>query len=217
MTIKCSRETAELKQQPVVVVDTPGLFHTQKNLHELKRDLLECFRLFNSGPHVILLVVQPMNYTKDEDNTVLESFKEGFNDGLHHTLVLFTHEDKNWEAEKFIQHNNALKSIINDSDRYHVLSNPDVPNNDDPQVEALLKKMTEMAKKNEWKPYSNDMIEKILEKFSELESAEGKMSEFEKKQLYALDLLEKNLPGFPHLQKFLTWLEEWAMKFMPKD
>ncbi|XP_041823258.1 GTPase IMAP family member 8-like [Melanotaenia boesemani] len=229
VTMICSRETAEYKKKSLVIVDTPGLFHTRKDNHYLMESLLEGILMVRPGPHVILLVMQLGEFTK-EDVTVLTAFKEVFKDASHHTIVLFTHGDeKKLEVEKFIKVNKPLETFINENSvGYHVFNNQsgfkDIPNNPDcqveenadPQVEDLLMKITEMVEENKGKRreyYSNDMIQEAGKILTELESQQNlpeEQSRLSKRLLIARDQLGEHVSGFSHVTDFLNSLEKWS-------
>ncbi|KAM4531554.1 GTPase IMAP family member 7-like [Odontesthes bonariensis] len=223
-TGKCQKETREYLDKRLVVVDTPGLFHTSKNVNQLKEAMLECIQLIRPGPHAILLVMEPRSFTA-EDEKVLKAFKESFKGASHHTIVLFTYGDqknvKEWIREYpvrqiFIE-NDCEGSHVFDNYRSHPRSDLDGP---DPQVGELLVKITEMVEGNKKKGkehYSNEMFEKAVEVLDEVPAyQEISAAEASKGQNLSLDVLQETVDGFPYLRDFLKLLEECALKLMPK-
>ncbi|KAF7654257.1 hypothetical protein LDENG_00071840 [Lucifuga dentata] len=91
VTRHCEKEAGEVGKVPVIVIDTPRLFETDRNEEENVRDILKCVKLQEPGPHVFVFVV-PLGRMTQEDkgtNTLIETkFGQRVWD---YTIVLFTH------------------------------------------------------------------------------------------------------------------------------
>ena len=178
--------------------------------------MLECIQLICPGPHVILLVMDQSSFTGEDVNVL-----EGASD---HTIVLFTHGDRKDVDQRISDVTGDQKFKENDFAGYHVFDNyrgrqTSDPDGADPQVEELLVKITEMVAKNKKKGkehYSNEMFEKAVEVLNEVQAAQkssaAEASTEENPSLITV-ILEKTVPGSTGVLKFL---QEWAMKLMPK-
>ena len=69
----------QVEGRPITIINTPDLFHPQRTQHELLVAVKECVYLSAPGPHVILLVLQPDNFSeedRDKVNTFCEAWSE---------------------------------------------------------------------------------------------------------------------------------------------
>ena len=85
--------------QPLLVVDTPGLFDTSKPNDVTKKEILKLLAVTAPGPHAIILVIPiHMRYT-EEMRSASDYFKQIFGmEAQSHCMVIFTGAD-NLEAD----------------------------------------------------------------------------------------------------------------------
>ncbi|XP_063759731.1 GTPase IMAP family member 7-like [Eleginops maclovinus] len=161
----------EKKDVPVTVIDTPGLFETNRDKEVLVRDILKCVKLQESGPHVFVLVVPVGRMTQeDEDtNSVLE---EMFGPNIwDYTIVLFTHGDR--------LEGKTINGVITESDEklqtlirkcsggFHVFDNKSPQDQD--QVTSFIEKIQTLVALNGGKYYKTDMYPKQERKIREIQ------------------------------------------------
>ncbi|XP_049331693.1 GTPase IMAP family member 8-like [Astyanax mexicanus] len=75
----------------ITIINTPHLFHPQLSLTTLHNRVRECASLCSPGPHVLMLVLQPDDFTETDRhrlNHILHCLSE---DPHKHTLVVTTH------------------------------------------------------------------------------------------------------------------------------
>ncbi|XP_076608308.1 GTPase IMAP family member 8-like [Chaetodon auriga] len=150
-TKECEKGTREFEKQTLVVVDTPGLFHTKLSHEEVMKNLLESIKLTAPGPHVLLLV-QGYPFSSG-DKKILEAFQEVFQSAKCHTILLFTDREMyENRSEDF------LKQFISEScgECYVFEEKKD----HEPQVRGLLEVINSMVQKNEPPHYNKGMFEK---------------------------------------------------------
>lgn len=94
VTQKCSLKHKTIHRREVVVVDTPGIFDTEKSSKELEDEIRECIKLTSPGPHAILFVMKLNEKFKSEDYEALVTFVQYFGSEMfEHVIAVFTHAD----------------------------------------------------------------------------------------------------------------------------
>uniref|UniRef100_I3JG93 AIG1-type G domain-containing protein n=1 Tax=Oreochromis niloticus TaxID=8128 RepID=I3JG93_ORENI len=163
-TAKCQMDTGQFDGQILAVVDTPGLFDTNKTEEEVKTEISRSIPFAAPGPHVFLVVIQVNRFTEEKQKTVRQIQNVFGGEAARYTMVLFTRGDNlEYDAvtiETFIK-NPALSEFIRQCHgRYHVFNN----RSEDPaQVRELLEKIKDMVRDNKGSYYTNEMFEKAEE------------------------------------------------------
>ncbi|XP_056622666.1 GTPase IMAP family member 9-like, partial [Triplophysa dalaica] len=182
VTKSCEKQTADVCERTISVIDTPGLFDTSLTEEKLKSEIQKCIEMSVPGPHTFLLVIRlDVRFTEEEKNTVKwiqENFGE---DAARYTIILFTHADVLGDktVKEHIGHCNNLQALINScSDRSHQFNNNNRKNK--VQVTQLLDLIDKMVKKNGGQHYTNDIYNKVQKKI-QLENFKNTSVEFGKK------------------------------------
>ncbi|XP_060760175.1 uncharacterized protein LOC132870524 isoform X2 [Neoarius graeffei] len=173
ITTACQKETVELGGRRITVIDTPGLFDTNINNEETKKEIVKCISMAAPGPHVFLLVLRiGQRFTQEEIEAVNIIEKTFGRKANTYTIVLFTCGDLLNEQpfEQFIQTAGPElnKLLWACGKRYQVFNNSD--NCSNTQVSELLDKIDSMVKVNGGGCYTNQMFqeaEETLEKEKE--------------------------------------------------
>jgi predicted GTPase len=144
----------ESKFNDIAVIDTPGIFDTQKNIdHESYRQMKE---LCHPGPHAVVIVFRAIALS-ETDLEPLEAIKNKFGDRLtDHAIILFTHKDQldqeNTTLESFLSGAGKTTKRLNQfifkcNNRILAFDNVSKP---EEQVECLLKMIkTNIAQREE--------------------------------------------------------------------
>ncbi|XP_076135404.1 uncharacterized protein LOC143117736 [Alosa pseudoharengus] len=180
VTTTCEPHVTKVGTRKITVVDTPGVFDTNKTEADLKREIEKCVKMSVPGPHAFLLVIRMGRFTAEERNAV-KWLQEIFGRrAAEFTMVLFTHVDmlKGMSVEDSINDPEIQKVIKTYSGLYHVFNNDQ--HDDKAQVNELLKKIDTMVEKNEGQYYTNKMYQEAQEKIREEE--ERKRQEEERKR-----------------------------------
>ncbi|XP_073351151.1 GTPase IMAP family member 8-like [Pagrus major] len=166
VTTKCQKETRDFNGQTLAIVDTPGLFHTDKSVKEVMTEIVDCITWISPGPHVFLLVLRLGTFSR-QDKKSLETFQKVFKDAKRYTIVLFTHGDQCEQGcDAFIKSKKDLKKFIEESCETHHVFNEEVE--DESQVNGLLQKINHMVQNNGRRCYSNDLFRQAVTAFKEV-------------------------------------------------
>nr|XP_046154720.1 GTPase IMAP family member 7-like isoform X3 [Oncorhynchus gorbuscha] len=167
VTKECSKETGEVGDRQVTVVDTPGLLDT--NLPELtvKREIAKCVNMSAPGPHAIIVVIKVGPITREEMSTVHKLEEIFGKDAEKHTMILFTCAEGG--IEKMLEEaNEEFRKILQRlGNRYHVFNN--MEKSDRTQVLKLFDKIDEMIKENQGSYYTNYTYQQVNEMLADRE------------------------------------------------
>ncbi|XP_047448953.1 GTPase IMAP family member 4-like [Mugil cephalus] len=138
----CQRISRTLDGKEVVLVNTPDLLLSSISEDELREHVGTCVRLSAPGPHVLLLVLQPEDFTEEHRQRlcrVLELFSDR---SFHHSLVLIStpREEQPGFMEKYRQHP-PVKEMIQMS-KYRFLWRKDL------ELKELLTRSRQIVEEN---------------------------------------------------------------------
>ncbi|XP_031148322.1 GTPase IMAP family member 7-like isoform X4 [Sander lucioperca] len=162
VTKQCCKQTGEVCNRQVTIIDTPGLFDTSQEDEYVKREIAKCINMSAPGPHAILLVIKLGPFTAEERDAVGKVEEIFGEDAWKYTIVLFTYGDRVTSDFKQLVEKAGpelqaiLKKVAN---RYHVFNN--LKANDRGQVLGLLEKVEEMVGANGGQFYSNYTYEEV--------------------------------------------------------
>lgn len=147
-----------------VIVDTPGTFDTKHSNKNIQDEISKCIAITSPGPHAFILVLNiASRYTEEEHNSV-EHFIDFFGENIYkYLIVLFARRDE-LDAQNITLFEHLkdapadLISLINKCEgRVCAFNNKLTGNEQDKQVESLLKIILENVEKNGGKCYTNEM------------------------------------------------------------
>ncbi|XP_063060241.1 GTPase IMAP family member 4-like [Engraulis encrasicolus] len=184
VTTVCQKETSIINGRPITVIDTPGLFDTEIDNTEIKKEIVKCIGFAYPGPHVFLLVKQIGRYTKEEKNAV-KTIQDMFGDlSKMYTIVLFTHGDK-LDGKPLNPKGGGISSLLSGM-RYHVIDNSKNNRNTD-QVSELLSKIDDLVEVNGGTCYTNEMFQEVEEEI------EKEKQELKSKHQAEMEKLKKEM------------------------
>ncbi|XP_032386878.1 GTPase IMAP family member 7 isoform X2 [Etheostoma spectabile] len=164
VTKQCCKQTGEVCNRRVTIIDTPGLFDTSQEDEYIKREIAKCINMSAPGPHAILLVIKLGPFTAEERDAVGKVEEIFGKDAWKHTIVLFTYGDRaTSDFQQLVEKAGPeLQTILAKvENRYHVFNN--LQANDREQVLDLLEKVEEMVNANGGRFYSNYTYEEVCE------------------------------------------------------
>ncbi|XP_036420876.1 GTPase IMAP family member 8-like [Colossoma macropomum] len=163
VTTVCQKETAEINERQITVIDTPGLFDTSISDVHTRNEITKSITMAAPGPHAFLLVV-PIGRQNRDVNEILKMIQNIFGEeSRRYTIVLFSRGDdlrKN-TIEHFIENSGQnIKDLIRScGNRYHVVNNrnPEART----QVTDLLEKIDSMVAVNGGSFYTNEIFQQV--------------------------------------------------------
>ncbi|XP_062874235.1 GTPase IMAP family member 7-like [Trichomycterus rosablanca] len=167
VTTVCQRETSEVNERLVTVIDTPGLFGTDGDNDEVNKEIAKSSFMAAPGPHVFLLVLNQSQRLNKEDKEAVKMIQSIFGEqAVTYTMTLFTGGDvlgNKSIKQRILEGDSDLMRLIEQcGNRYHLFNNNET--RDPTQVMTLLDKIDSMVVVNSGH-YSNEMflqIEKTL-------------------------------------------------------
>ncbi|XP_060760172.1 uncharacterized protein LOC132870523 isoform X2 [Neoarius graeffei] len=166
VTTACQKEIVELGGRRITVIDTPGLFNTNTDNEETRKEIVKCISMAAPGPHVFLLVLRiGQRFTQEEREAVNITEKTFGRKSNTYTIVLFTWGDV-LKGQPFEQYMKSAGPELNKllsacGKRYQVFNNRDKSSNT--QVSELLDKIDLMVKVNGGGCYTIKMFQEVEE------------------------------------------------------
>nr|XP_055050974.1 interferon-induced very large GTPase 1-like [Misgurnus anguillicaudatus] len=196
VTKECQRETAEINNRLITVIDTPGLFDTEHSHEEIKRKIMNCISMILPGPHVFIIVLSLTQRFTEEESRSVKIIQEMFGENsLMYTMVLFTRGDqlRNKTIDQCLgKPGSVIRNLLEEcGNRYHVFNNN--LTEDQTQVSLLLEKIDDMVKANGY--YSSKIfremeqekqqqqMKKLMEKIEQLSQEKERIEKEKQNQL----------------------------------
>ncbi|XP_061177018.1 GTPase IMAP family member 4-like [Saccostrea echinata] len=168
ITNQVQYNSSERFHKNLLVVDTPGLFDTNKTNEDVKLEILKCFGITSPGIHAILLIVQVGRFTEEEEKTV-DFFLEVFGkDVKNYLMVVFTGkdslDDEGTSLENYVEsydNTSSLKTLLGEVEgRYTAIGIGGNITERENEVKQIIRITEDMNMKNNDIGYTNEMYEK---------------------------------------------------------
>lgn len=185
VTNNCSKQICVRFSTKVVIVDTPGIFDTNKTNEKTQQEIQRCVYITSPGPHAFILVVSVTRYT-DEELRSMEHFFTCFGENSYqYFIILFTSTDQLDEGKELNDHIRSaparLQSFIEKcGNRVIGFNNKLKGVEKDEQVKKLLSMISDNVKKNEGHFYTNEMYKDAEQVMLQIEREIQKKNDKEK-------------------------------------
>uniref|UniRef100_A0A672IEA2 Uncharacterized LOC115386165 n=1 Tax=Salarias fasciatus TaxID=181472 RepID=A0A672IEA2_SALFA len=172
-TTTCQSETRDVSDRKITLVDTPGLFDTERSEEDLKPEIMKCITECAPGIHAFLIVLKVETFSEQEQEVISRICEYFSEDILKHAVVVFTFGDQLREGiiiEEFVRQTQKLRDLVNRcSGRCHVFDNKYWNNNtlqndyrsNHFQREELLKTIDKLTVERNGQCYTNDMLQAV--------------------------------------------------------
>ncbi|KAM3820988.1 GTPase IMAP family member 4-like [Vipera latastei] len=165
VTVTCEKRENNWNGRNIMVVDTPGFFDTKVSEKETATEVKKCVSMCNPGPHVILQVMRPGRFSKEEKE-VAKLISKIFNlNAKNYMILLFARKDDLEETslEDFLsQGDDSLqKQIEQCGHRYLAFNNKAKGEEREEQMAELMTMIDQLVHNNRDAPcYTEDMMKK---------------------------------------------------------
>lgn len=194
----CCQFSAIRFNKKIVVVDTPGVFDTDRPNDITQQEICKCIGISSPGPHAFILVIDVANRFTEEDTRTVEHFEKYFGEELYrYLIVLFTRKDqldiRGKRLEDFIDKSpRDLQRLIDKcGNRVFALNNMLSGSKGDTEVNKLLNLISENVEKNSNTYYKNEVYEKVEEAIQQEEKK--RKEEIQKEHDMNMRKLEGNI------------------------
>lgn len=223
VTSKCSQTSAVRFGHKLLIVDTPGIFDTEKPNKNIQKEIFKCISITSPGPHAFILVLNIARYTEEEHKSV-QHFVDSFGEKIFkYFIVLFTRKDDLDEERRTLDDHvesvpPILKTFIKKCGRRIIAFNNRLKGDEgDDQVRELLSMIYKNVDENNGECYKNEMYEEAEKLLMEREAEIRKKAQMERdKELQAIQksfdeklLKEAEKHKTKTKEEFKQWQEEY--------
>ncbi|KAB0344054.1 hypothetical protein FD754_020980 [Muntiacus muntjak] len=179
VTKTCQKASRKWKGRDLLVVDTPGLFHTKESLNTTRREISRCILASCPGPHAIVLVLRLGRYTLEDQKTVALVKNLFGKAAMKYMIILFTFREHlgDQSLNDFLKHADVnLRSLLQEcGDRCYAISNSGKTKAEkEAQVQELLELIDKMVQNNQGTYFSDPKYKGTLESLRKLDEVLNK-------------------------------------------
>ncbi|KAK9395919.1 hypothetical protein NXF25_019280 [Crotalus adamanteus] len=165
VTATCHKVEKTWNGRKITVVDTPGFFDTEVSDKETAAEVKKCVSMSNPGPHVILQVMRPGRFSKEEKKVAKLISKIFSLNAKNYMILLFTRKEdlEGMSLENFLsQGDDSLKRQITQcGQRYLAFNNKAEGEEREEQMAELMTMIDRLVDNNGEAPcYTEDMMKK---------------------------------------------------------
>lgn len=164
-------QTRTVNGKSLTLIDTPGIFNTDRTEDEVQQEIYSCYIQSSPGPHAFLFVLLIEKFTEQEQ-AIVDQVQLHFTDSVfQNATVVFTHGDQLQEGTEimdFVKQSKGLKALIQKCQgRCHVIDNKYWKNSQDPyrnnsfQVQQILNSIDRTIVENKGSIFSNERFQKV--------------------------------------------------------
>ncbi|XP_062846413.1 GTPase IMAP family member 8-like [Trichomycterus rosablanca] len=194
------RARGDVEGRYITIINSPHLFKQNLSQHQLNLLINECIYLADPGPHVIILVVQPDDFTEADRNRMNSIFSAVSDEVYRHTMVL-TLETMELGTSVDPPEETAVQKITADCNKRHLVFNR-CSHDDLLQMIDVIVKMN--GESLTWEEFQDPVIDlKIYEQHAGLEEHREEHVQTSTESKLRIVLLEKSLQNTSTVQSLI--------------
>ncbi|RXN12184.1 GTPase IMAP family member 8-like protein [Labeo rohita] len=110
--------SGDVEERHITVINTVHLLQEKLSNQQIKQGVRECVSLSSPGPHVIVLILQYNDFSKNDRHRVKYLLNLFSKQAMKHTIVLTT--DEQTHGYKFTSKNNVVHDLIKECGGRHL-------------------------------------------------------------------------------------------------
>ncbi|XP_044535399.1 stonustoxin subunit beta-like [Gracilinanus agilis] len=197
VTKKCKKARCMRNNKIFSVIDTPGIFDTEKNTKKTLKELATCLAISSPGPHVFVLVMPLGCFTEEEKNTIQLIQMLFGDDALKYTIFLFTIKRglKGKSIDDFMEKyedRDFGELIQRCKRRYCAFDNDDTVGKKECQVRKFIAMVNQMVQDNGGSCYSGNIYPRVENIIKEQKRVNPRRQNFLKENNELFSVLEQS-------------------------
>lgn len=151
----------------LIVVDTPGLFDSDRSQAQVQKEITSCMEAVLPGPHAFLIVIRAdVRFTREERDAI-DWIRERFGkQALSYCVVVFSHldalEKRNQTIEQGVQTCEYLREFLNAcGNRFLAVNNAADDTSRRTYVISLMNIVSVIIQENGGRVFTNGMIDQL--------------------------------------------------------
>ncbi|KAM6168184.1 GTPase IMAP family member 4-like [Erethizon dorsatum] len=167
ITKACQKGSSTWNERKIVVVDTPGIFDTEAQDADTRREIARCVLLTSPGPHAVVLVVPLGRYTEEESKATEKILSMFGHRARRFMILLFTRKDdlEGTDLHDYLRHapERVQRLIGRFGDRYCAFNNRATGAEQEAQRNQLLTLVQHIVRENGGECYTNKLYQRAEE------------------------------------------------------
>ncbi|XP_063106796.1 GTPase IMAP family member 4 isoform X1 [Cavia porcellus] len=167
ITKACQKSICTWNEREIVVVDTPGIFDTEAQDVDTRREIARCIQLTSPGPHALVLVVPLGRYTEEESKATEKILNMFGCRARRFTILLFTRKDdlEGIDLGDYIMDApERVQNLIDRFDgRYCAFNNRAMGSEQEDQRNQLLTLVQRIVRENHGECYTSELYQRTEE------------------------------------------------------
>ncbi|XP_004860587.1 GTPase IMAP family member 4 [Heterocephalus glaber] len=164
ITRACKKGSSTWNKREIVVVDTPGIFDTEAQDADTRKEIAHCVLLTSPGPHALVLVVPLGRYTEEESKATEKILSMFGLRARRFMILLFTRKDDldGADIHEYLRYapERIQKLTGNFGDRCCAFNNKATGAEQEAQRNQLLILVQRIVKENGGECYTNQLYQR---------------------------------------------------------